>query len=336
VKYRKLGNSTLELSEIAFGTGDNAGGIVYGAPQHQHAMVARALELGINTFDCSPDYGKGLGEANLGRVLKELRADPHVITKVEIMPEEFGRMRDKVRESLRDSLMRLGRDHVDVFMLHNPIRSAREPNIRQWTPLTPADVLDEVLPAMIELRDAGLTRYLGLACEAAETAAVRRVLESREFVMINSWFNLANPSAATAVDGLVERDRYHGLYEAAAAFGLGVAVIRPLAGGALTGPILEQRHAGRHDLSRGYLRDQPQVFEPELERGRRFAFLHRPGEQTISEAAFRFILATPPVTTIVGGFSDIPQMEEAVRAVDRGPVSEADRTAIEAVFASGF
>ena len=73
MKYRPLGSSGLELSEIAFGTGDNAGGIVYGAARHQHAMVARALELGINTFDCSPDYGKGLGEANLGRVLKELR-----------------------------------------------------------------------------------------------------------------------------------------------------------------------------------------------------------------------------------------------------------------------
>jgi aryl-alcohol dehydrogenase-like predicted oxidoreductase len=336
LKYRKLGNSGLELSEIAFGTGDNAGGIVYGSQKHQQTMVECALELGVNTFDCSPDYGKGLGEANLGRVLKEIGANPIVMTKVEIMPEEFGRMRDKVRESLRDSLMRLGRDHVDVFMLHNPIRSRRDPSIRQWTPLTPGDVLDEILPAMLELRDAGKARYFGIACEAAETAAVRKAVESRQFTMINSWFNLANPSAATPVDGLPERDHYDGLFDLANEFGLGVAVIRPLAGGALTGPILEKRHAGRHDLSRGYLRDRPEVFEPELERGRHFAFLHRPGEQTISEAAVRYILATPPVTTVVGGFSDTAQMEEAARAVERGPLSDADRAAVNAVFAKGF
>ena len=335
MKYRRLGKADLELSEIAFGTGDNGGGIVYGSSEHQRALVARALELGVNTFDCAPDYGKGLGEANLGRVLRELGADPIVMTKVEIMPEEFGRMGDKVRESVRDSLMRLGRTHVDVFMLHNPIRQAREPHIRQWTPLTPADVLGDVLPAMVALRDAGVVRHLGLACEAAEPSAVRTVVASREFAMINTWFNLANPSAATAVDGLVERDRYHGLFDLAKEYELGVAVIRPLAGGALTGPILERSHAGRHDLSRGYLRDQPEVFEPELDRGRRFAFLHRPG-RTISEAAVRYILATPPVTTVVGGFSDVTQLEEAARAVENGPLSAADTAAVAEVFAKGF
>lgn len=335
MKVRRLGKTDLELSEIAFGTGDNGGGIVYGSPAHQRELVVRALELGVNTFDCSPDYGKGLGEANLGRVLRELGADPIVVTKVEIMPEEFGRMSDKVRESVRDSLMRLGRDHVDIFMLHNPIRHARVPQIRQWTPLTPADVLGDILPAMTALRDAGVVRHLGLACEAAEPSAVRSVVASREFAMINSWFNLANPSAATPVAGLRERDRYDGLFDLAKEYELGVAVIRPLAGGALTGPILERSHAGRHDLSRGYLRDQPEAFEPELERGRRFAFLHRP-EQTVSEAAVRFILSTPPVTTVVGGYSDAGQIEEAVRAVDRGPLTAADAAAVSAVFATGF
>lgn len=336
MKYRRLGRSGLELSEVAFGTGDNAGGIVYGTPAHQRALVERALELGVTTFDCSPDYGKGLGEANLGRVLKELGADPIVITKVEIMPEDFGRMGERVRESLRDSLLRLGRDHVDVFMLHNPIRHTREPQIRLWTPLTPRDVLDEILPAMVALRDAGLTRVLGVACEAAEPSAVREVAASGELGMINAWFNLANPSAARPVTGLAPRDRYDGLFDVAREFDLGVVVIRPLAGGALTGPILERGNSGRHELSRGYLRDQPDVFAPELERGRRFAALHRPGVQTISETGLRYILGMQPVTSVVGGFSDVAQLDEAALAVERGPLGEADAAAIETIFTTGF
>ncbi len=235
MKYRRLGRTELDLSEIAFGTGDNGGGIVYGSPPHQRALVARALELGVNTFDCSPDYGKGLGEANLGRVLRELGADPIVMTKVEIMPEEFGRMGEKVRESVRDSLMRLGRDHVDVFMLHNPIRHAREPQIRQWTPLTPADVLDDILPAMIGLRDAGVVRHLGLACEAAEPSAVRSVVASRR--VLRDLINVRGSILQTRR----RRRRSRGCASATATtafrlfelplkkYELGVAVIRPLA-----------------------------------------------------------------------------------------------------------
>jgi aryl-alcohol dehydrogenase-like predicted oxidoreductase len=337
MKRRKVGTSALEVSEIAVGTGDNAGCFVYGSPDEQRAMVIRALELGVNTFDCSPDYGKGLGEANLGRVFKQLGvSDAVVITKVEIMPEDFGRIRDKVRESVNDSLLRLGRDAIEIVMLHNPCRRERIPSIRQWTPLTPADVLDEVLPAFSALRSTGKVRYFGLACEAAETAAVRQVLATREFTLINAWYNLTNPSASRAIGGLPERERYDGLFGAATEFGAGIAVIRPLAGGALTGPILERSHAGRHDLSRGYLRDQPQVFEPELDRARHFSFLHRPGDQTISAAAYRYILATTCVSTVVGGFSEISHLEEAAWAADRGPLSKADAERIAAAHATGF
>ena len=71
-----------------------------------------------------------------------------------------------------------GSHHVDVFMLHNLIR-AREPNIWQWIPLTPADVLDEVLLAMVEWRDAGL-RGLSASRARRPKRRGRRVLESRQ------------------------------------------------------------------------------------------------------------------------------------------------------------
>lgn len=338
MKYRKVGHWPLEVSEIALGTGDTAGGIVYGSPAQQRSLVETALSLGINLFDCSPDYGKGLGEANLGRVLKEVGArDALIITKVEIMPEEVvtGRIGDKVKQSVNDSLLRLQRDHVDVVMLHNPVRLVRNPNIRVWMRLTPEDVLDEVLPALLDVRNAGKTRFLGLACEASETAAVRPLLATREFAMVNAWYNLANPTGALAMQGFAPEDDYAGLFDLCVTNGASVAVIRPLAGGALTDAILDRGPSGRHDLSRGYYRDNPGALEPEIDRGRRFKFLSRPG-RTLSEAAYRYILQHPAVCTVIGGFSDPAHLIEADRASDAGPLDARDLEAIAAIHAKGF
>jgi len=333
MRYRTLGSTSLKVSEISFGTGDNAGGIIYSTPQEQRALIERALALGIQTFDCSPDYGRGLGEANLGRVLKEL-GDPEVVitTKVEIMPEDVGRIHDKVIESVNDSLLRLGRKRVDVIQLHNPARPKRMPEIRKWMPMSPSDILEQVLPAFEELRAAGKVDYFGIACEGCETPAIREVLASGKFPSLNVHFNLANPTAAVPIGGLGPGENYAGLLDAAAEFGAGVAVIRPLAGGALSGPVLAKQAAGRHKYAGGILSTRPELFEPEIVRAARFAFLHRPPEQTISEAGVRWILSDPRVSTMIGGFSDVAQMEEAVRAADRGPLSAGDREQIDARF----
>ena len=339
MRYRAVGNSPLRVSEIAFGTGDNGGGIIYGTPAQQSALVKRALELGVNVFDCSPDYGKGLGEANLGRVLRELGArDAIVMTKVEIMPEEVaaGLIRHKVKQSVDDSLVRLQRDHVDVVMLHNPVRNARDPRVRVWMRLSPEDVLNEVLPALQNVRAAGKARFLGLACEASETSAVRPLLATREFTIINSWFNLANPTGARSVKGISPAEDYSGLFDAATEFGASVAVIRPLAGGALTEAILDRGSDGRHALSRGFYRENPDELLPEIERAQYFRFLAKRSDRTLSEAAYRYILSNDAVCTVIGGFSEVAHLEEATRASDAGPLEAADLASIERVHATGF
>ncbi len=339
MRYRQVGNWPLKVSEVAFGTGDNGGGIIYGTPLEQQALVESALELGVNLFDCSPDYGKGLGEANLGRVLRELSVrEALVITKVEIMPEEVtaGLIQHKVKQSVDDSLLRLQRDHVDVIMLHNPIRKVRDPEVRVWMRLAPEDVFNEVLPALQKVRASGKARFLGLACEASEAAAVRPLLATREFTMINAWYNLANPTAAKRIDGFLPEEDYSGLFDAAAEFGAGVAVIRPLAGGALTDAILARGTDARHSLSRGFYRERPQELAPEIERARRLAFLAKPSERTLSEAAYRYVLSNPVVCTIIGGFSEVAHLKEAARASDAGPLDAADMAAINKVHAADF
>lgn len=252
MKYRQLRGSDLEFSEIAFGTGDTAGAVVYGDTVEQRAIVERALELGITVFDTSPDYGKGRAEVNLGRVLADLRADDAIVmTKVEIMPEQldsrWSTVADRVVESVHDSLTRLGRDHVDAVLVHNPCRFERNLEIRlPWTPLPPRDMLGEVLTGLVRLRDAGKVRHLGAACERAEVAAVREVLASDEFDLINVWYNLTNPTAGrgTPVPGIPTEEDYTGLIEAASAAGVGVAARLPLH------PRRPRRHHGDRRLLR--------------------------------------------------------------------------------------
>ena len=80
----------------------------------------------------------------------------------------------------------------------------------------------------------------------------------------------------------------------------------------------------------------PQVHEPMIRMAKRFSFLHRPPEQTLAEAAYRYILMQSRVATVIGGFSDIDQMREAVKATDMGPLSQSDIQQIGDVLDDGF
>lgn len=340
MQYRTLGRTGLRVPVVAFGTGDTGGVLIGGSQAEQEGVVGHAIECGITLFDTSPDYGKGTAEVNLGRVLRRLdAADALIMTKVEIMPEHLDHIAARVIESVDDSLTRLRRDHVDVVLLHNPCRHQRNPSVRMpWTPLRPEDVLGEVLTGLHAVQTAGKTRFIGGACERAEASAVRQLLDSGAFDMIDVWFNLANPSAGRdqPTPGVAAEEDYTGLLGYAAARGVGVAAIRPLAGGALTAKVLTQGHQARHRLSGGYFSWHPELLEPEIRRGRRFACLDRPGEQTLARAAYRYLLGHAGLSTVIGGFSDISHVDDAVAAVAAGPLGRDDLDTIEGILRDGF
>ena len=119
MEYRQVGNTELRVSEIGFGCGGNAGLMVRGSPEEQRRVVARAIELGINYFDNAPDYGNGLAEENLGRVLKELKLRPVITSKVEVRHTDLGDIAGHVVRSTEESLKRLGVDALDILQIHN-------------------------------------------------------------------------------------------------------------------------------------------------------------------------------------------------------------------------
>src|SRR5262249_18305559 len=106
METRTLGRSGLRVSVLGFGCGA-VGGLVGGTSADQERAIARAIELGINYFDTAAMYGNGESERNLGRVLKSLKPDIYVGTKVRIPAGERGRIGAAVAASLEASLQRL-------------------------------------------------------------------------------------------------------------------------------------------------------------------------------------------------------------------------------------
>jgi L-glyceraldehyde 3-phosphate reductase len=336
MKFRPLGNTGFQVSEIAFGSGDNAGLMVKGSPQEQTAAVKRALELGVNYFDTAPAYGKGVAETNLGRILNELRSDAWIATKVEVMANDLDDIEAKIGRSLERSLARLGRKSVEVLMIHNPPRLARNPAVEVWTPLTPEDFLGPALRGLEAARRAGKMKHFGFTCEGGQAEAAIPLLESGHFSVINVTYNIVNPSAGMHAPTGFRPAEVHtdtGIVTACGRTGVGAAIIRPMAGGALAPSVLKGGATARHRNAGGMYSEQPRTFEPEVARGSAFAFLDRPG-RSIAQAAYSFVLSDPDVTTVIAGPSDTAQLEEAITCSGGPSLSDEDWKGIRAVWAS--
>src|SRR6202790_5839304 len=121
MEKRRFGRPGLDLSVLGFGCGAVGGLMIKGAPADQEHAVSRAIELGINYFDTAQQNGNGESERNLGRVLKALKPDVYVGTKVRLPPTERGPLGRAIAASLEASLNRLQRESVDLFQFHNAI-----------------------------------------------------------------------------------------------------------------------------------------------------------------------------------------------------------------------
>src|SRR5207248_2179713 len=133
----------------------------------------------------------------------------------------FGRIADAVAASLEHSLMRLRRDRVDIFHLHNAITEAGGGET-----LRVQQVLGEVVPAFERLRQQGKLRFLGLSA-IGDTAALYRVIGAFDSAQV--VYNMLNPSAGTELPPNFPAKDYGRLFEHTRQAGVGVVGIRALA-----------------------------------------------------------------------------------------------------------
>ncbi|HEV2122060.1 MAG TPA: aldo/keto reductase, partial [Chloroflexota bacterium] len=282
----------------------------------QRRAVERAIASGVRYFDTAPSYGDGRSEENLGLVLTEIgapAADLIVGTKFRLDAEEAGDAsvaKRRIRESLEASLRRLQRDRVHLLQLHN--RIVLESNASGG--LSAEDVLGPVLEGLHAVQAAGLTEHIGFT-GTGDTAAVRRILESAHYGSAQIFFNALNPSAGWAGHVSPGGHDFGGIIDVAAQHNTGVIVIRPLAAGAVTASADRHPNAGRPGGVAG------EDYAQDLARAAAFQTLaSRLGLESSVELALRFALTKTGVSTVLAGFSDISQVESAIRWAERGPL----------------
>jgi aryl-alcohol dehydrogenase-like predicted oxidoreductase len=311
METRALGQTGLEVSILGFGCGAVGGLMVRGTPADQERAVARAIELGINYFDTAAMYGSGESERNLGRVMKNLKPDIRVGTKVRVPAGERSSIGAAVTASLEASLQRLQLQQVDLFQLHNHItRAGRDSD------LTPEIVLGEVVPAFERLREQGKTRFCGITA-VGDTSALHEVVDARAFDTAQVSFNVLNPSAGTTVPSGYPAHDFGNLLAHTRTASMGVIAIRVLAAGALSGT------ETRHPLGSPSVEPigSGSAYRIDVDRARRLEPLVREGfADSLIEMAVRFVISNDAVSTALVGYSTLEHLEYAAAAVDKGPL----------------
>src|SRR5580704_5538193 len=149
MKYRKLGASDLNVSEISLGSWLTFG--VGVARDHALACVKRAFELGINFIDTANVYGRGAAESFLGEVLAARPRDSYVLATKLFFPmsaSDKGLSRAQIKKQIDASLKRLRVDYVDLYQCH------------RYDTETP---IDETMQALSEVVGQGKARYIGFS-----------------------------------------------------------------------------------------------------------------------------------------------------------------------------
>jgi len=302
----------MRLSLLGFGCGAVGGLMVRGDPADQERTIARAIGAGVNYLDTAVQYGNGESEKNLGRVLQRLKpANVAIGTKVRLRSGEFGDIANAVAKSLEGSLARLQLDRVDIFHLHNVITETGGGEA-----LSVRQVLGKVVPAFERLRQQGKIRFLGFTA-VGDTAALHQVTDARAFDSAQVVYNMLNPSAADALPANYPAQDYGRLFDHTRAAGVGAVGIRVLAGGALSGS------SERHPIAS----PPPEPigtalrYDSDVVRARGLMPLVKEGfAASLTEAATRFALSHPAMGPILVGMATPQQFEDALAAVEKGPL----------------
>jgi aryl-alcohol dehydrogenase-like predicted oxidoreductase len=291
--FRSLGKTGLRVGEMAVGTwglsGDGYGPV---DEAEQERVLERALEMGFSLIDTADAYGAGQMERLIGRVVQN-RGEVVVVTKGgtdrTTSPARKRFDRAYLRERVQASLRRLGRDRIDVYLLHNPSEAAVAGN--------------EAIDALLELKSEGKIAHWGVSVGDALVgqAALRKGAE-----VIEIAYNL------------LHANELHRLAGEVMVAGAGVLARSTLAYGLLAGDWHSYKEfvPGDHRYERWTKED----LEHRIGQLHSIAFLIYGDKPTLRAAAIRFVLSNNIVSAAVLGPRNVRQLEEIVREVGMGPV----------------
>jgi aryl-alcohol dehydrogenase-like predicted oxidoreductase len=329
MQYRTIGKTGLRVSEIGFGCGNNAVLMVKAPYEEQVKVVRRALDAGVNFFDTAFAYGLGKSEENLGRVLKELDASPVISTKIRLEADSVGDIKAATIRAIEAGLERLGRERVDFVQLHTRVTTER--GMEKRFSLAPKDVLrsNGVIDGFKIMRERGKVGYFGFS-GLGDPKALSELVDSGEFHGFQCYYNLLNPSAGHPVPPDFSALDYGQILDRAAAKGMGAFVIRVLAAGALTSDPSTGGGGSGQTLSPGS--DYPM----DLQRAEKVKAALSMDGKNLTQAAIRFGLMNPKVSTVLVGFSNTTHVDEAVACSGAPGLSEDQMAAVRKLWEIGF
>jgi aryl-alcohol dehydrogenase (NADP+) len=316
MKTTRLGSTGLNVSRLCLGM------MTYGTPAWRpwildeaasRPLVKRAIELGINFFDTADTYSGGESEVLTGRFLAEFckRDEVVIATKLffpvsmvearrtpnapPVPPNTQGLSRKRIFHAIDASLKRLNTDYIDLYQIH------------RWDAHTP---IEETMEALHDVVKAGKARYIGAssmwAWQFAKAQQVAKENGWTRFVSMQNHYNLAYREEEREMLPLC-RDQ-----------GVGVIPWSPLARGFLAGNRTKGDKAGGA-TSRAETDDLAQNF---YYRDSDFATVERlkamAAERGVSPAtlAYAWLLHQPGITGPIIGASKLPQLDDAVAAVE--------------------
>jgi aryl-alcohol dehydrogenase-like predicted oxidoreductase len=308
VEPRRIGD--LEVSPAGLGC-NNFGGRIDEATSR--AVVAAALDAGVNFFDTADLYGGGRSEEFLGRALGSARADVVVATKFGMRrpPEGLtGGDPAWVARAAGESLGRLGVDHIDLYWLHQP------------DPSTP---IGDTLEALARLVAAGTVREIGCSNFSAdqldEAATAAASLGMRPFVSVQNEYSLVHREPEAAVLPACRR------------LGLSFVPYFPLASGLLTGKYArgEAPPAGTRLAQWPADRVQRILSDDRLAAVERLEGFAADHGHTLHELALSWLAGNPLVPSVIAGATTPEQARANAAATTAWALTPGEQADLDAV-----
>ncbi|CAN5148583.1 aldo/keto reductase [soil metagenome] len=321
MKYRRLGDTEISISEVGFGVWTVSTGWWGEVDDKRSIRIMRqAHERGINYFDTADTYGSGKGETLLADAFGHMRESIVISTKIgydfynhtarrgqQERPQDWSE--DFIRFALEQSLERLGTDYVDFLQLHNTKMDAIEN--------------DALFALMDKFKDEGRIRAYGVALGPKIGWLEEGVRAMRE----------RNVSGIQMIHNILEQDPGRGLIETAGETDTSLVVRVPHSSGMLEGKYDENTTFAKND----HRRHRPKEWLIDgLRKVEQLSFLTESGERTLGQAALKFVLAAPEVASTLPNIYDEEQIEEFAAAPETPDLTEEELARVAKLYENNF
>ena len=294
MKYRILGRTGLKVGEIGLGTWA-FNSLVYGRVGKDDALntIRMAKDQGINFFDTAPLYGDkktdGIAETLLGNGLKDCRQEMIISSKFGRKPTDGNRANfcaKYARLSVEESLKRLGTDYLDICFFHSPF-SVNE-------------IQDDVWEELDRLKTAGSIRFVGHSISMFDETEgmAREWAQDRKIDVIQVVYSLLFRQSTDLICDLGKKN-------------IGIVARESLANGFLSGKISEDTVFPSGTLNARYTR---QEIIARVQRVRELSFLVRHPVESMPQAALRWVLDNPNISSTLTGAKTSVEVLDCVKA----------------------